>query len=327
MSKGKEKTIFSYLKSLSPEKVQKIDDIAEFINYAIPNIDQQGKYSGLQTGISGGLDAGVDVASQFLPVVGPIWKGVKGIDKGLQHLGGYTDAMTTQDAIVGSIPLLGSINGFFGEKSTNFDIDKGIRQTLGSGYSGTYNSFDETKNLANKKYGILSQSALDKANEAIFKAMHKQDTLSKLDDIKFNQQEKMNSDFQYRADNYRKKVNGFDSTKFNFKFAEGGIVPEFAEGGKVNVIPSGALHTQKHKLDEENITPKGIPVVTEENGEIIQHAEIERDEIIFNIDVTKKLEELYKDGSEEAMIEAGKILVYEILNNTEDNTGLIDKVK
>ena len=30
-----------------------------------------------------------------------------------------------------------------------------------------------------------------------------------------------------------------------------------------------------------------------------------------------------KDGSEEAMIEAGKILVDEIIDNTQDNTGKI----
>ena len=35
----------------------------------------------------------------------------------------------------------------------------------------------------------------------------------------------------------------------------------------------------------------------------------------------KKIEELMKDGSEDAMIEAGKLLVSEIIENTQDNTG------
>jgi hypothetical protein len=30
-----------------------------------------------------------------------------------------------------------------------------------------------------------------------------------------------------------------------------------------------------------------------------------------------------KDGSEDAMIEAGKILTYELIKNTQDNTGQI----
>lgn len=99
------------------------------------------------------------------------------------------------------------------------------------------------------------------------------------------------------------------------------ILPEFKEGGKFNLIPEGALHARKHNMDVEGITPKGIPVVSQsEGGELEQQAEIEREEIIFRLEVTKKLEELAKDGSDEAAIEAGKLLVEEILYNTIDNT-------
>lgn len=99
------------------------------------------------------------------------------------------------------------------------------------------------------------------------------------------------------------------------------ILPEFKEGGKFNLIPEGALHARKHNMDVEGITPKGIPVVSEaEGGELEQQAEIEREEIIFRLEVTKKIEELAKDGSDEAAIEAGKLLVEEILYNTIDNT-------
>lgn len=96
----------------------------------------------------------------------------------------------------------------------------------------------------------------------------------------------------------------------------------YKEGGKFNVIPEGALHARLHHMENaDNITKKGIPVVSEkENGEIEQQAEIEREEIIFRLEVTKKLEELAKDGSDKAAIEAGKLLVEEILNNTIDNT-------
>lgn len=41
------------------------------------------------------------------------------------------------------------------------------------------------------------------------------------------------------------------------------------------------------------------------------------------LEVTKKLEELAKEGTDEAAIEAGKLLVDEILNNTIDNTNNI----
>lgn len=111
------------------------------------------------------------------------------------------------------------------------------------------------------------------------------------------------------------------------------VPKKFAEGGKVNVIPDGALHAHKHHLEDispeyEQVTSKGIPVVTEEEGgKLKQHAEIERNEIIFRLEVTKKLEELMKDGSNDAAIEAGKLLAHEIINNTVDNTGLMEVVE
>ena len=69
--------------------------------------------------------------------------------------------------------------------------------------------------------------------------------------------------------------------------------------------------------DADNLTKKGIPVV-DNNGE--QQAEIERCELIIRLSVTKYLEELAKEGTDKAAIEAGKLLVNEILYNTVDNT-------
>lgn len=106
-------------------------------------------------------------------------------------------------------------------------------------------------------------------------------------------------------------------------------IPEFQNGGSINVIPDGALHARKHNMDLDGITKKGIPVVSEKDGEIEQQAEIEKEEIIFRLEVTQKLEELekkfYSDEStqeekDECALEAGKLLVNEILYNTQDNT-------
>ena len=141
------------------------------------------------------------------------------------------------------------------------------------------------------------------------------------------------------------------------EFKEGGSIeiqeelewiPEFKEGGKTeesdipkieettqkNVIPEGALHKNKHHMEHaEGLTKKGIPVI-DEDGE--QQAEIEHSEIIFTLEVTKKLEEYYdifysEDSSnkekEQAALDAGKLLVYQILENTEDRTGLIESCK
>lgn len=125
-------------------------------------------------------------------------------------------------------------------------------------------------------------------------------------------------------------------------------IPEFKDGGKTkdsnipeieettqkNVIPEGALHKNKHHMEHaEGLTKKGIPVI-DDDGE--QQAEIEHSEIIFTLEVTKKLEEYYdtfyseessNKEKDQAAIDAGKLLVYQILENTEDRTGLIDSCK
>ena len=102
-------------------------------------------------------------------------------------------------------------------------------------------------------------------------------------------------------------------------------VPEFKEGGKMNVIPEGSLHARLHHMENaDGLTKKGIPVVSiAEGGELEQQAEIELNEIIFNLEVTQTLEKLMEDGSDNAAIEAGKLLVKEIFENTDDRTGLI----
>ena len=111
-------------------------------------------------------------------------------------------------------------------------------------------------------------------------------------------------------------------------------IPEIEETTQKNVIPEGALHKNKHHMEHaEGLTKKGIPVI-DDDGE--QQAEIEHSEIIFTLEVTKKLEEYYEifysDESsnkekEQAALDAGKLLVYQILENTEDRTGLIDSCK
>lgn len=131
----------------------------------------------------------------------------------------------------------------------------------------------------------------------------------------------------------------YKSYELDLSWEEPELVISYKEGGKYqensdsedasqkNVIPEGALHARLHHMDQEGITKKGIPVVTEEKGGLVQHAEIECNEIIFCLAVTKKIEELAKDGSEEAAIEAGKLLVEEILENTDDRTGLLKEIQ
>ena len=105
-------------------------------------------------------------------------------------------------------------------------------------------------------------------------------------------------------------------------FKDGGVI-----GVDSNVIPEGALHKELNHMEEYNeeldkvITDKGIAVVTtDKDGKVEQVAEIEKEEIVFRLELTKKIEELWHNGSQEAMLKAGKLLVKEIMGNTDDNT-------
>lgn len=106
-----------------------------------------------------------------------------------------------------------------------------------------------------------------------------------------------------------------------------------------NVIPSGALHKNKHHLDEDtdaNITKKGIPVVSrEDDGEIVQHAEVEKEEIILSKATTDTIRRMRSDyhfaknetNKNDIAYSAGDYFVYQLFNNTDDNAKIIRKTK
>lgn len=123
-------------------------------------------------------------------------------------------------------------------------------------------------------------------------------------------------------------------------FADQPSVVFAKQGTKMNVIPEGSLHARKHELFNDNpelkgqITEKGIPVIVEkEGGEVEQQAEIELNEIIFIKSVTEKLEKYAKEYKEaegskkdEIAIKAGKLIAKQIMENTDDRTGLIEEI-
>lgn len=105
----------------------------------------------------------------------------------------------------------------------------------------------------------------------------------------------------------------------------------------MNLIPEGALHARKHYLEEVNpelegqITKKGIPVITHSEGGVTQTAEIEKNEWTLRKEFTDQLESLYsqyqEDPSDDIVIEAGKLVCFELLKNTDDRSGLIKSIK
>ena len=131
----------------------------------------------------------------------------------------------------------------------------------------------------------------------------------------------------FTADNYKRYFPGLEQyAPQSRKFKQGGAL-----------IPSGSLHAHKNHMQLASdglVTSKGIPVVSEENGKIQQQAEIEREEVIFDKQATTDIESLYKKFNEtdkeseknEIAIKAGKILTDIFIKNTDDRTGLIEKV-
>ena len=140
-------------------------------------------------------------------------------------------------------------------------------------------------------------------------------------------QSKENADKQWLFDDTSRQL--FQNIKDYLETGE--LKPQqFKNGGELNIIPEGALHKNLHHMEnDENITKKGIPVVSEdENGKTVQNAEIERSEIVLRLSLTQKLEKMLKQYNsdisqkekDDVATKAGQILVDELLNKTIDNT-------
>lgn len=230
---------------------------------------------------------------------------VKGTDDDLANmaLSGYGSSDVKEDYERGGIPkFFDKISGLFGKKNSN--------------------------KVANQKANV-KQAESTNLKKAFVSQYAKDNTLAA-----------MNSTANVDERNKQQLQGGFGNlsflaakkgTKLQLKNIKRKVSRKLQQGGKLNVIVEGALHARKHNIDIDGITRKGIPVVSiDEKGGVIQHAEVEREELILHKDLTDILEALYKKykaGDENVAIEAGKLLAYEILENTEDNTNLINTIE
>lgn len=332
--------------------------IADAAGSLIPQTEQ----SALTTGLNQGYDAAANAVSA-IPGVGTIIGGAMKVggmlSDGLTALGVGTDQMTTTDKILDSkflkLTPVGLINSIGAKKADTITKDNEAFEQVGSAYGGTQATVDDALTKSGKKYGLFSGGARNKANKQIHNAQMQQIKMGNIADeaqmaFAASNNPLLGTQLQLNGGYQQNTVKaGKSGLKMDRDFAKRVVklskgqkekrkkiqeeVAGFKNGGAVNVIPDGALHAHKHHLEDvddkfEDVTAKGIPVITEEKGgDIKQHAEVEREEIIFNLEVTKQLEKLMQDGSDEAAIEAGKLLVHEILENTVDNTGLLNTVE
>lgn len=339
--------------------------IADVAGSLIPQTEQSALTTGLNQGYDAAANA-VSAIPGVGTIIGGAMKVGGMLSDGLTALGVGTDQMTTTDKILDSkflkLTPVGLINSIGAKKADTITKDNEAFEQVGSSYGGTQSTVDDALTKSGKKYGLLSGGARNRANRQIHNAQMQQSKMSNIADeaqmafaasnnplLGLGTQLQLNGGYQQntvRAGKSGLKMDR-DFAKRVVKLSKGQKekrkkiqeevrmeeVAGFKNGGAVNVIPDGALHAHKHHLENvdekfEEVTTKGIPVITEEKGgDIKQHAEVEREEIIFNLEVTKQLEKLMQDGSDEAAIEAGKLLVHEILENTVDNTGLLNTVE
>lgn len=261
---------------------------------------------------------------------------------------------TSGDAAIGAISsglsYLGPIGMGVGA-ALQFVNNVGAKDTidakkydLGSGYGGTSLMGDKAKS-ADGSYSLFNRNKYKNANRFIEESNKKQNLAFNVTDEQ-KMRLKSNTTQELASQNLNRFSGNSGGQGFALAGKHGMKYPEleeirlmlqnkktpetqkFENGGKIkNVIVEGALHARKHDIESVNpelegeITKKGIPVIAmEEGGKLQQTAEVEVGEVIFSKEVTDKIEALYADKSDEAMIELGKFLAKEIVKNTIDKT-------
>lgn len=262
------------------------------------------------------------------------------IDKKAGKDAGISGAARGFNNLMNYIPGNSMIWGAFASKTQNADVISDEVKDIQGAYGDSYGDLESAQKLSGKRFLFGRRKANKFINEA-------NETNQKMQDIATTNTLRKQSDYgndimqqnlnRYAGTNYMYNAVGKQGIKLMSieqaklilmmrKNVEQEELQIFANGGAINIIPEGARHSRLNHLDEvhddfEDVTKKGIPVVTPtEDGDLEQVAEVECGEIIFSKSVTEKLEELMKDGSDEAAIEAGKLLVKEIIKNTDDKT-------
>jgi hypothetical protein len=254
-------------------------------------------------------------------------------------IGGGLGSATTGDKILSAIPVLGSGISMFAGKTKDF---KGDISDISTGeFGGVVQDSLDAKDIS----GVKS-IAKGKLNKQITQAQNQFDKTRGI--INYNKKRFDNdigSSFQsallnqYSGNQQLTKV-GKKGMKFpeleNARLILNSLnkPQKFQLGGKMNLLPDGELHARKHDIEkydkdlEGKITKKGIPVVTSDGT---QTAEIEKEEWVLRKEFTDKIESLYKQykdtNSDEIAIEAGKLVCFELLKNTDDRSKLIKNIK
>ena len=262
------------------------------------------------------------------------------ISKDIKERTGITGAARFLNNSMNFLP--GNLLAIGGKKLTDSELSQETENIRGA-FTGTLDDIDAAQSIGGSRVNfMLSGKTRNKMNDYVKEQNWKNDLLTNIS--KTNTLRKQ-SDYAQNLNTQNINRNSGNTYQTMAVGKEGLKLPDremldaiyakkvtiCKDGGVIgvdsNVIPEGALHKELNHMEEHNeeldkvITDKGIAVITtDKDGKIEQVAEIEKEEIVFRLELTKKIEELWHTGTPEAMLKAGKLLVKEIMGNTDDNT-------
>lgn len=322
------------------------------------------KLGGKTTQFGGGAGAKVpwemigDVASAGLDAVDQATMGDKNFNAESQALDAAADGAAKMASKFGPWGLLAAgiiktVN--FGSKALGGSVEGYDVGDLGSGYASNLGHMEQQSGRLKDRLSGKTARDLKRRNEQAQLALKAKDVV---DDIKFEQEARMNSVNNVIERNQIALSGGINTgllaakrggklerlNKFVTKAQYGAKLKKVEVSEEPSLLPEGELHKNKHDDFDLPVTKKGIPVITVENGaevstiidlqenkdDIQQHAEIERSEVIFSKELTDYIEDARKkwhDGDDSVLLEVGKRVTKELLQNTQDNTGLIRQLK
>lgn len=262
------------------------------------------------------------------------------ISKDVKEKTGITGAARFLNNAMNFLP--GNPLAMGGKKLTDAEISQET-ENIRDAFTGTLDDIDAAQSIGGSRVNFLLSGKTRRRMNNYVKEQNRKNNL--LTDISRTNTLRKQSDYaqdlnkqnlnRYSGNTYQNMAVGKEGLKLPNREMLDAIyakkVTAFKDGGVIgvdsNVIPEGALHKELNHMEEYNekldkvITDKGIAVVaTDKDGKVEQVAEIEKEEIVFRLELTKKIEELWHNGSQEAMLKAGKLLVKEIMGNTDDNT-------
>ena len=262
------------------------------------------------------------------------------ISKDVQEKTGITGAARFLNNAMNFLP--GNPLAMGGKKITDAEMSQDVERIRGA-FAGTTGDMDVAQSFGGSRVNfMLSGSTRNKMNNYVKEQNRKNELLTNISTTNT-----LRKQSDYALELNKQNINRYNGNTYqNLAIGKEGLrlpdremldalyakrVTSFKDGGVIgvdsNVIPEGALHRELNHMEEYNkeldkvITDKGIAVVTtDKEGKVEQVAEIEKEEIVFRLELTKKVEELWHEGTPEAMLKAGKLLVKEIMGNTDDNT-------